>query len=1024
MLLVGCGASDPDPSLTITPSDTGGTITVSAPTAFSAQLSGSTDPITWTLDGAGTLSGTTGLHTSFVPHGSGAATLTAKAGKLTANVKITVAPTVLTPGTIAGLGAAVTVQYDAQEIPHIQCAELADCITVQGYLQARDRFFPMDFLRHVARSHLAELIGPAGLSQDIQLRTLFKTRAGHRIEDDLAQVAMTDPASKKVLSAFVLGVNAYIAEMRAGKAPLPGEYAQLPFPLTGADIADWAPEDTLAMARLQQFQLSQSLSSETAMGQFAAFYGPTAGATADDDKFQAWLQARQPKTEQAHTLEATPFTPPAAAPADQAAALKAKKPASTARWNTALAALEHEVRELDVVAKRAHAEVGSNNWVVSGALTDSGKAMVANDPHLSLQYPPLFHLSVMTSADPNDNLDLAGGAFPGIPGALVGRGKNVGWGVTVVGYDVTDIYMEKLAFSGTDKNNKACSPTLPCVMFGSQLEQAVVVPESFKVRTAAGLKDAVTDLKIPNVPAATVIAPHHGPLVSLDAANAAAFSARWTGQEGNTLDLKAFFGLNIAHNVDEAIAALKFFATGAQNFVLADDQGNIAYDPHALVPVRNFANPAKVGASIQPPWLPLRGFDGSAEWGDDADKCSAATLTPVPATCWLSDDNEKGQLPFGKNPAKGYFFTANADPLGVSDVSNDPKSALGAFAILDPTLGPNQQPYRSYDWDDSTGFRATQIEQRIQALVAKGKITLADMQSIQADHVSRPGMAFKPFIDAALTEQAALPLTPELTFAKLVLDQWASNGFDCPTGLTGTDPKNSPVDTNATVSQSSAGCFLFHTFLRNLLTNVFTDDLSRVGMAVDGLHSIKAMLSALDSRPDAHVKANLGASFCNNFANGKVTAVTCNQQVRSALIQSIQVLSAKLGPLASDWVWGRVHTIQPVSLLQLVTTNYEPGPYARPGGAFTVDVGNPSVNAADGLSFPYVSGGNVRHISVMDAAAPVVKMQLPGPERDGPTTIIGPDLLGQWVKNTYFDFAFGSQINNAAVSTQTFGTAP
>jgi hypothetical protein len=111
--------------------------------------------------------------------------------------------------------------------------------------------------------------------------------------------------------------------------------------------------------------------------------------------------------------------------------------------------------------------------------------------------------------------------------------------------------------------------------------------------------------------------------------------------------------------------------------------------------------------------------------------------------------------------------------------------------------------------------------------------------------------------------------------------------------------------------------------------------------------------------------------------------------------------------------------MQPVSLLALVTTNYAPGPYARPGGAFTVDVGSPDL-AAGGLSFPYHSGGNVRHISLMDPAKPVIKMQLPGPERDGSTVLAGPDLLGQWVNNQYFDFAFGDQINSVAVSSQTF----
>ena len=87
--------------------------------------------------------------------------------------------------------------------------------------------------------------------------------------------------------------------------------------------------------------------------------------------------------------------------------------------------------------------------------------------------------------------------------------------------------------------------------------------------------------------------------------------------------------------------------------------------------------------------------------------------------------------------------------------------------------------------------------------------------------------------------------------------------------------------------------------------------------------------------------------------------------------------------------------------------------------AFTVDVGTPSLSGA-GLDFAYGSGGNVRHISLMDPAKPTVKMQLPGPERDGPAVFIGPDLLGQWVKNSYFDFAAGDQVNAIAVSRQSF----
>lgn len=986
-LFCGCSTSNPAAELTITPSGTAGALQITGPTQFTATLVNSTADVTWTVTG-GELSSESGLHVVYTPPpGSATTSLTAKAGNLMAVVQIASAPVTLTGKTIPGLTAPVTVQYDAQDIPHIGCAAMVDCIAVQGYVQAHDRLFPMDFLRHVAEAKLAEMIGLDGLSQDVQLRTIFTTRAGHRLADDL--VAAQDATTMTLLTAFSAGVNAYLTELRTTPgARLPAEYAQLPFPLTAADIEDWSPKDTLALGRLQQFQLSETLNEETAFGQLASVYGP--GGTHEDlGKLNAWIRAAAPPTEHGHTLSVNASFA-AATPA------KVRGPAVNLRkWKRALDATAAVATSLHDRLRPADATVGSNNWVVAAAKSATHVAMVANDPHLSLQYPPLFHLAAMTSSKASDNLDLTGGSFPGVPGALVGRGKHVGWGVTVVGYDVTDLYLEQLPLQ-TDCPGGNAGP--PCVKFKNVNVSTIPAgdpaggPQKYRVRVATGLVDANSILPVDKRPPAFVlVVPHHGPIVSADFARGTAVSVRWTGHEGNTHDTRAFLGLNTATDVDSAMVALKDFATGAQNFVLADDQGHIAYDPHALVPVRTFTE----GANPKPPWFPLRGDDGNAEWGDGVSDCASATLTPVPATCWIADS----ALPQGKDPAKGYYFTANADPTSPS-VSDD----------NNPLAHP---PYMSFAWDDSTGFRATRIEQMIEAAIAAhGSVSLADMQAIQSDHVSRPGMAFAPII--AAIPAAGAPA--ELAAAKAVIAQWATAGFDCPSGLLGTDPKLSPVDPDATVVQNSSGCFLFHAFLRVLFTNVFTDDLNVAGQGVNGLAALKAMLFLL-ALPDGAP----GTSFCNDVdAKGtKVTDHTCGAQVATALAQAYGLLVAHVGPKPSDWVWGRAHTIRPVSLLALVTTDFSPGPYARPGGAFTVDVGSPSLSGP-GLDFPYGSGGNVRHISLMDPAKPVVKMQLPGPERDGPAVFVGPDLLGQWVKNSYFDFAAGDQITAAAVSAQTF----
>ncbi|HET9987340.1 MAG TPA: penicillin acylase family protein, partial [Kofleriaceae bacterium] len=309
-LVAGCSHPDnPEPALTISPSDPSGTVSITGPTNFSAIIENTTkeETVTWTLAGGGSLSASTGLHVVYTPPpGTATATLTAAtADGLTATVQVAAGPMTLTSETIPGLLAPVKVQYDAEDIPHIKCQTKIDCVAVQGYVHAHDRFFMMDFLRHVARAHLAEMIGVDGLSQDYQIRTLFTTRAGHRLEDDL--VANMDATSATIVTAYAAGVNAYLGELRAKPSLLSGEYKQLPFPIAPADIAEWTPQDTLAMARLQQFQLSETIEEEVANGQFFAVYG-TGGSHQDLVKVNAWIRAAAPNGEQAHTLSDTPHT--------------------------------------------------------------------------------------------------------------------------------------------------------------------------------------------------------------------------------------------------------------------------------------------------------------------------------------------------------------------------------------------------------------------------------------------------------------------------------------------------------------------------------------------------------------------------------------------------------------------------------------------------------------------------------------------------------------------------------------------
>lgn len=889
----------------------------------------------------------------------------------------------ITGTTIPQLGAPVSVRYDARDIPHIRCQTMPDCLAVQGYVQARDRLFPMDYLRHSARGKLSELIGVAGLEQDVQLRTLFLTRAGHRLEQDLA-IAM-DPATRTLLRAFVSGINAYLKTVRADPELLPGEYAQLPVPITASEIIDWTVEDSLSVMRLMQFQLSDGVSLESAYAQFGAAYGP-GGKVEDSGKLNAWIRAAAPLNERAHPLSPGPLSPVALFASASAA------PVNLAKWQAPMAAVRARFTALRERLRPAGAAVGSNNWVVAPAKSKNHAAMLANDPHLGLQYPPLFHLSKLTSATDSDNLNLAGGTFPGLPGALVGRGAHVAWGVTVVGYDVTDLYLEQFL------PQQKCPSAAPCVLFDTKAKSVLLVPQTYLVRVGAGLSGLVNanslDLPQPQ-PSAVVVVPGHGPLIQAPDSNGHAVSVRWTGHEGNTQDLRAILGLNTAVDVDAAVGSLTDYAVGAQNFVLADDRGHIAYDAHALVPVRQFADVTLHGRDVLPPWFPLPG-DGNAEWGDGVSDCAAATTTPLPESCWIANDS----LPHGKDPERGYFFTANGDPSGVSDDNS-------------PLAHP---PYLSLDWDDPTGFRAKRIEERIeQALKKNGALSLSDMESIQADHVSRPGRALSEYVAALPTSASD---SAQLVAAKVVLSEWASNGWDCPSGLLSKDPGSSAVDSSPSVAKNSSGCFYFHQFLRTLITNIFRDDLAVAGLSVDDLQATRALFLLL-LEPDS-ADAMAGATFCNdvNGSGTLVSARTCAEQVNLALVSAYDTLTAKYGA-PSNWLWGSVHTVKPSSLAPLSTPDYSSGPFARAGGAFTVDVGTPSFSSAE-PDFAFGSAANVRHISVMDSQKPVSKLQLPGPERDMPTSSANPVLLDEWLSNTYFEFGLGDPGEGATVGSETF----
>ena len=359
LLIAACAGSEPQPKLTISPS---GNQTATGPVTITASPADLANDITWSSTVPGTLSGDKGLTVVYHPPPSTQpVTVTATARGQTATVTFTSQSPQLPARAIAGLSANVDVTYDQYDIPHIFCANQNDCYAVQGYIQAQDRLFQMDLFRRTAEGRLAELVGAVEIDQDKQLLTLFVTRDGMRIQDKL--VAALDTATKDKLDAFAGGVNAYLAFLKQNPTLMPQEYAQISAAITPNDIPDWSAADTLALGRLQQFQLSETIEEETNYGLFGLTFqsSPPGGVHPEQGRINAYIRPVQPI--QGFTLAADdsavphiPGQPTSGTGGDVAAA-----------WLSALARVHAQMSDLRATFGSISEGAGSNNWAVDAA---------------------------------------------------------------------------------------------------------------------------------------------------------------------------------------------------------------------------------------------------------------------------------------------------------------------------------------------------------------------------------------------------------------------------------------------------------------------------------------------------------------------------------------------------------------------------------------------------------------------------------------------------------------------------------
>jgi penicillin amidase len=620
------------------------------------------------------------------------------------------------------------------------------------------------------------------------------------------------------------------------------------------------------------------------------------------------------------------------------------------------------------VDTRAIRGKGSNNWIVGPSLTASGHTIVANDTHLLLSNPAIFYLVHIVVQSKTQPIRLMGVQFPGIPGITLGMNSHVAWGSTVSYIDVTDVYEETIVPCGAQGSGS-------CVVFKDGKVPLVPRVETIGI----GHPGAVTR----SVDVVLYDVPHHGPILptlGTDHAPAALgakeLSVRYTGHEPAGL-FRALMGVMRAENADDAVRALeKDFKYGNQNWVIGDDQGNYEWTQALRVPTR---------APGFPPYKVLPG-DGRAEWGPDLDMAF---------------------VPHAKNPASGFIATANNDPLGVTD-DGDP--------FNEPTV--NSVPLYLGAYYDS-GTRVGRITKRIEAETKTGgKLSLDDMQAIQADAVTEYGEMLAPtLIDAAsaLLETLVDPKShPELaslvaglsrgradTNALLttVLTRLQAWTFDTPSGVEGEATETQIADSQATA--------VFSAWLRQFDEHALGDEVTTLGIDPGSYFRLR-LTTTMATHPE--VLATPRAPETGDpvlFDDLRTPDVVESKRTIAAvaLLDALDELTKGMGtPDVHAWRWGTIHTVAfdflaPLDPLRipLKTDPVYANGFPRHGNVGTVDVGDFSGRAFG--NFTYDSGAAIRFVCDLGPDGPTARNIIPGGETADPASPHYKDLAELWRKN-------------------------
>jgi penicillin amidase len=548
------------------------------------------------------------------------------------------------------LDAPVDVYRDEMGVPHIYASTLHDLFMAQGYVQAQDRFWQMDTWRHIGSGTLSEMFGEGQVETDAFLRSLNWKAIAEQ------EYAASSEESKAMLNAYADGVNAYLKEHRGTELSL--EYGVLKLLNADYEPENWTPIHTLTWGKAMAWDLRGNMGAEI---------------------FRAVL-LKSLSPEQVETLSPPyPADHPVIVPTIGENVAEPKNTPQKIVNNTAtteaLLSVEENFALLENLLGPTGAGIGSNSWVVDGSRTTSGMPILANDPHLGIQMPSIWHQIDLHCQPVSDACDfeVSGFSFPGVPGVVIGHNAHIAWGYTNVGPDVMDLYIERV----NPENPNQYEVNGKWVDFETRTET---------INIGGGKSEEITVRLTRHGP---VISDTYGPLkdedlekdqeafkdkAGIDLPENYVISLQWTALEPGSV-FEGIWGFNRATNWEEFREAARLFGVPSQNLIYADTEGNIGYQMPGRIPIRANGDGR----------YPVPGWTDEYEW-----------VGYIPFE----------ELPYLFNPQSGYIATAN-----------------------------NRVPPRDYQYfvsdDWAYGYRAARIVEMLEE--APEKIDIAYMQKMQGD---------------------------------------------------------------------------------------------------------------------------------------------------------------------------------------------------------------------------------------------------------------------------------------------------